>query len=431
MCEAKMTNEVKVNDPNEVKVNEQQFLGELTSNTTDSCCAVVAVMGSSAEVGDVFFKLDTGASVSVIACKQPILKRVKLVKSDKVLMGPGQATLDVLGQFTATISYKDVSTEEVLYVVDRQEHSLLSKGACERLKLLTFHVDSVSEYRAKYSEMFEGLGELRDYPYTIKLRDDASSVALTVPRRVPYPLLPKVKAELDRMVEQGVISKVERPTDWCSGLVVVPKANKTDVRLCVDLTQLNKAVKREFHPMSSVDDSLAKLSNAQYFTRLDANSGFWQIPLDTESQLLTTFITRYGRFCFHRLCFGISSAPEILQRTMNKILEGVPGVICHMDDVIIHGTTREEHDQRVDEVMERIKRSGMTLNNKCEFSKTSTKFLGFIIDEGGIHADPSKVAAISKFPAPQNVTELQRFLGMVNQMGRFAPNLTSLTSPLR
>ena len=121
-------------------------------------------MESSAEVGDVFIKLDTGAPVSVIACKEPILKRVKLVKSDKVMMGPGQATLNVLGQFTATISYKDVSTEEVLYVVDRQEHPLLSKGACERLNLLTFHVDSVSEYRAKYSEMFEGLGELRDYP---------------------------------------------------------------------------------------------------------------------------------------------------------------------------------------------------------------------------------------------------------------------------
>ena len=76
--------------------------------------------------------------------------------------------------------------------------------------------------------------------------------------------------------------------------------------------------------------------------------------------------------------------------------------------------------------MERIKRSGMTLNNKWEFSMTSTKFLGFIIDEGGIHADPSKVAAISKFPVPQNVTELQRFLGMVNQMGRFAPQLDLL-----
>ena len=151
--------------------------------------------------------------------------------------------------------------------------------------------------------MFEGLGELRDYPYTIKLRDDASPVALTVPWRVPYPLLPKVKAELDRMAEQGVISKVQRPTDWCSGLVVVPKANKTDVRLCVDLTQLNKAIKREFYPMSSVDDSLAKLSNAQYFTILDANSGFWQIPLDTDSKLLTTFITPYGRFLLPAVVF--------------------------------------------------------------------------------------------------------------------------------
>ncbi len=120
---------------------KQQFFGELTSNSTDSCCAVVAVMGSSAEVCDAFFKLDTGAPVAY-SCKEPILQRENLVKSDKVLMGPGQATLDILGQFTATISYKDVSTEEVLHVVDRQEHSLLSKGACERLKLLTFHVNA-------------------------------------------------------------------------------------------------------------------------------------------------------------------------------------------------------------------------------------------------------------------------------------------------
>ena len=107
------------------------------------------------------------------------------------------------------------------------------------------------------------LGELGDYPYTIKLKDDASPVALTVPRHVPYPLLPKLKTELDRMVAQGVISKVERPIDWCSGLIVVPKANKTYARLCVDLTQLNNVVNREFHLMSSVDENLAKLSNAR------------------------------------------------------------------------------------------------------------------------------------------------------------------------
>ena len=233
-------------------------------------------------------------------------------------MGPSQAKRGVMGKFTATIRHKDVSTDEVLYVVNRQEHPLLSNGTCERLQL-TFHMDSVNnDYRAKYSELFDGLGELvRDCPHTIKLKEDAPPVALLVPRCVRYPLLPKVKEELDRMVSQGVISKVEQPT------VVVPKANKSDVRLCVDIAQLNRAVRREYHPMYSVDDNLAKLNNVRFFSLLDdANSGFWQIPLDPESQLLTTFITPFGRFCFHRLCFGISSAPDIFQRTMNNILGG-------------------------------------------------------------------------------------------------------------
>ena len=142
-------------------------------------------MGSSEEVGDVLYKLDTGASFSVIACKEPILKRVKPVKSGKVLMGPGQAKLDVLGQFRATISYKDASTEEVLHVGDRQLTfiALQGSGRTFEIVLLTFHMDSGSEYRVKYSDMFEGLGDLRDYSYTIKLRDDASPVTLTISRR--------------------------------------------------------------------------------------------------------------------------------------------------------------------------------------------------------------------------------------------------------
>ena len=123
-------------------------------------------------------------------------------------------------------------------------------------------------------------------------------------------------------------------------MVPVPKPNGS-VRICVDLTQLNKAVEREIHPMSSVDESLAKLGKSSIFTKLDANSGFWQVPLDDESKLLTTFITPSGRFCFNRLPFGITSAPEVFQRTMSNILEGLDGVICHTDDVLIHGSTRK------------------------------------------------------------------------------------------
>ena len=168
------------------------------------------------------------------------------------------------------------------------------------------------------------------------LQPDANPNCIYTLREIPHPLLPKVKQELDSMLQQGVISPVTVPTAWCSGLVPVPKPNG-NVRLCVDLTQLNKAVQREIHPMPSVDESLAKLGKSRYFTKFDANSGFWQLSLDEESKLLTTFVTPFGRYCFNRLPFGISSALEIFQRTMSEILKDVDGVICQMDDILVHG----------------------------------------------------------------------------------------------
>ena len=148
------------------------------------------------------------------------------------------------------------------------------------------------------------------------------------------------------MEKQGVISPVTEPTGWCSGIVVVPKPNGS-VRICVDLTHLNKAVQREVHPMFSVDESLAKLGQSKNFSKFDAKSGFWQIPLCPESRLLTTFITPFGRFCFNRLLFGISSASEIFQRTMSQILIDLEGVICHMDDILVHAPDQATHDQRL------------------------------------------------------------------------------------
>ena len=118
----------------------------------------------------------------------------------------------------------------------------------------------------------------------------------------------KTKRELKRMEALGVISKVKQPTDWCAPMVVVPKS-QDDVRICVDLTKLNESVLRERYEMPSVDYTLGQLAGAKIFSKLDANSGFWQVPLTEESTLLTTFITPFGIFAFRRLPFGISSAP--------------------------------------------------------------------------------------------------------------------------
>lgn len=212
---------------------------------------------------------------------------------------------------------------------------------------------------------------------------------------------------------------------------VVPKKNDK-VRICVDLKPLNESVLREVHPLPKVDETLAQLTGAKLFSKLDANSGFWQIPLAKPSRLLTTFITPIGRFHFNKLPFGISSAPEHFQKRMSQILNGLDGVVCQMDDVLVHGKDQAEHDQRLTAVLKRIESAGATLNpDKCEFSRTSIKFLGHIIDRDGIRPDPDKTLAVREMESPNNVTELRRFMGMVNQLGKFSPHLATLTQPLR
>ena len=183
--------------------------------------------------------------------------------------------------------------------------------------------------------------------------------------------------------------------------------------------------------MPSVDENLAKVGDSKIFSKLDANSGFWHITLDDESKLLTTLVSPFGRFCINRLPFGISSAPEIFQRTMSKILEGSEGTLCQMDDVLIHGVDQSEHDGRVRAVLHRLQDAGLTLNDKCEFSRSSIRFLAHIIDSSGLHADPQKTTAVTQFPVPSDIAGIQRFMGMVNHLGKFIPHLADLSDPLR
>ena len=144
------------------------------------------------------------------------------------------------------------------------------------------NTDQTANFKAEFPKLFTGLGKLKT-KYRITLDKDVQPVALFTLRKVPHPLMHKVKDELDALIKTDVISPVTEPTDWCSALVPVLKQSGK-VRICVDLQLLNRAVKREVHPMSSVQTSLAKLKNAQVMTKLDANSGFWQIPLDEESR---------------------------------------------------------------------------------------------------------------------------------------------------
>jgi len=161
----------------------------------------------------------------------------------------------------------------------------------------------------------------------------------------------------------------------------------------VDLKHLNQNVQQEFHPLPRVEETLAQLTGVRVFTKLDANSGFWQIPLARKSRLLTTFITPFGRYCFHKLPFSITSAPELFQRRMSSVLSGLLGVVCLMDDVLVFGKNQIEHDENLHTVLKRLSSAGVTY--KCEFSKPELKFLGHIVNEHGIQADPDKTKAIA------------------------------------
>ena len=203
------------------------------------------------------------------------------------------------------------------------------------------------------------------------------------------------------MEEIRVISKVNVPIPWCAGMVVAHKKSRA-VRICVDLKPLNQSVLRVVHPLPKVDETLAQLSGARMFTKLDANSGSWQIPLAPSSRLLTTLITSFGRYCFNQLPFGISSAPEHFQKRMSAILSGLPGVLCQMDDIVVFGRNTAEHNHNVEAVLKCIQDAGATLNwDKCKFGKSSRlSFLGHTTDQEGIHADPVKTTAILNMSRP-------------------------------
>ena len=233
------------------------------------------------------------------------------------------------------------------------------------------------------------------------------------------------------MEKLGVIEKVEKSTDWVNGLVTVTKPNGK-LRICLDPRPLNQAIKRHHYHLPTAEKLISQMHSARFFTKLDASKGYWQIPVDHESSDLLTFATCFGRYKFNRMPYGIHSASEIFQLEISKIIEGIDGVANSQDDIIIWADMKEAHDARVKQVLARVRESGLKLNRaKCVFGVTELTFLRHILSAEGIKPDPNKVEAITGMPAPSNKTELQRFLGMVNYLGKFIPRLSDETAPLR
>ena len=288
MCRSsKKVREVHQETLSEQDRNSEAFLGAIGTNNGNPWIIQLQVMN---EIVD--FHIDTGAEVSVIP--NQVYRKLgspTLTPLRQTLRGPGEE---------AKLTRGNRETEQELYVAEGLHRPLLGRPAIESLQIMQ-RVQGIVSGKLnpieQFPSLFQGLGKMQGQ-YTIKLQEGAKPYALSTPRHVGIPLLKPVKAELEHMEKLGVISKVSEPTQWCAGMVVVPKPDG-QVRICIDLTRLNDSVCRERHPLPAVDSTLAQLAGAKLFSKLDANYGFWQIPLSPESIPLTTFITPFGRFCFN------------------------------------------------------------------------------------------------------------------------------------
>ena len=288
--------------------------------------------------------MDTGADVTVINYRTFEKLGIELVKPTRLLTSANGRELGVYGEVEVKIMSKRASTTTRVSVMKGAKRNLLGVGQIRSLGLIAI-IDAVCarsfDPLTEFPTLFEGLGTLPG-TFEINLEEGTKPLHLYSPRVIAAGLCDKAKAEIESMLAKGVIEPMEQPTDWCSGLTIAPKANG-GIRMCVDLTTLNKGVKRETYPLPRVSVMLATLSAGRVFSKLDANSGFWQVKLHPDSRRLTTFITPWGRYCFKRMPFGISSAPEFFQCAMEKILAGLPGVVCLMDDVLVFGRDENEH----------------------------------------------------------------------------------------
>ena len=175
-----------------------------------------------------------------------------------------------------------------------------------------------------------------------------------------------------------------------------------------------------------------QLAGARYFSKLDAKNGYWSIKLDSDSSMLTTFNSPFGRYCYLRMPFGLAMSQDVFQQRMDEILEGCPGTVGIADDIIVFGKSEAEHEKNLRHLMSKTSQHGLQFNSdKCSINIAQIAFFGMLYDAEGVHPDPCKVEAIKSMPPPENKNQLHEFLGIVNYLSPFIPNLSAQTASLR
>lgn len=399
---------------------------------------------------------DTGAEMTI--CGENIIQQLKIkhelinYRNKEKLIAANDTEIKTLGKIKLIMTLKNRTTEEDVIICRNQNSMLLSWQACRSLGIIPINfphpireiqIDSTSEHGSlkenlltEFSDVFDNnvtLTEMNGGPMKIHLQEDAKPYAIHVARQIPFMVRDQVKKELDSMVTRNIIRPLEdEPTSWCHPMVVVMKP-KGGVRICVDLTKLNKYVDRPTYTVKTPKEAVNSIDHrAKYFSTFDAAQGYWQLSLDENSQQLTTFITPYGRYMFLRAPMGLSSTGDEYSRRGDIALKNIKNMQKVVDDTILYDEDFEQHIDNVRNFLSACRKNHITLNpKKFVLAQEKVSFVGYLVSSHGIEADPKKLKSIKEFPSPTNITELRSFMGMTNQLCNFSKEISGAAEPLR
>lgn len=291
--------------------------------------------------------------------------------------------------------------------------------------------EDLIEMLMKYNELFpknlEELGLTNKVEMEIELNDDSPIQQKAY--RVPYAKKDKIEEIVDDLIKNDIVTTSN--SDYASPVLLVKKKNGDD-RLCIDYRLLNTKIKKEMFSTPNIEEELQEASSYKYFTTLDLNSGYYQIPIKKECRKFTAFITPKGIYEFKRMPFGLKNAPPVFQKLMNKLKKEVGTKIqIYMDDILIGSHSVQEGLEKLDLTLKKLQDFNLTLNlEKCNFMQQTINYLGHKIIPEGITPGEVKVNAVRNFKVPMNVKEVRQYLGLCSYFRKFIKDFALIAKPM-
>lgn len=320
-----------------------------------------------------------------------------------------------------------VSLYEIDRIMGEKDESELPESEEPQFALPSQFTDYLDVFSKEGSDT---LAPHRPYDHRIVLEKDPHQLGYSPLYKMTTEELKVLKEYLVDNLHKGFIGPSQSP--YAAPVLFVRKPNGS-LRFCIDYRKLNEITRKDQYPLPLIDETLARISRAKVFTKLDIRQAFHRIRIHPDSEELTTFRTRYGSYCCKVLPFGLTNGPATYQRYMNDVLFDYLDDFCtaYLDDILIYSDDELEHETHVKKVLQRLRDAGLQVDlKKCEFSVTQTKYLGFIISTDGIEVDPEKVSVVKDWKQPTTVRGIQSFLGFCNFYRRFIRDYGVIAKPL-